>query len=166
MRRLIETHPNILVVHSFTKFYAVPGLRIGAIFGNPTLISTLSNYIPAWSVNTLAQAYIIGALNDVEYIKSSKQIIRDEQQYLYNALCELKGLQVFKPSANYILMNITDSQITVNEVQDELAKHNMVIRNCAHYDGLGPTWMRIAIKTHDVNEKLVQQLSTIFNTRK
>ncbi len=64
MRELINQYDNVIIVHSFTKFYAVPGLRIGAVFANPTLIQELRQYIPAWSVNTLAQAYIESALND------------------------------------------------------------------------------------------------------
>ena len=55
MRELINQYDNVIIVHSFTKFYAVPGLRIGAVFANPTLIQELRQYIPAWSVNTLAQ---------------------------------------------------------------------------------------------------------------
>ena len=52
MRSLINEFDNIIVVHSFTKFYAVPGLRIGAAFSNPQIIDQLNKFIPTWSVNT------------------------------------------------------------------------------------------------------------------
>ncbi len=79
MRSLVNEFDNIIVVHSFTKFYAVPGLRIGAAFANETLITQLQQYIPSWSVNTLAQAYTKAALNDVDYIKRTKQELNEER---------------------------------------------------------------------------------------
>ena len=101
MRSLINEFDNIIVVHSFTKFYAVPGLRIGAAFSNPQIIDQLNKFIPTWSVNTLAQAYIESALNDIEYVKRTKQVLCEEQHYMYNALDAIAGITVYPPSANF-----------------------------------------------------------------
>ena len=106
MRFLINEFDNIIVVHSFTKFYAVPGLRIGAVFSNPQIIDQLNTFIPTWSVNTLAQAYTEAALNDVEYVKRTKQVLREEQHYMYNALDAITGITVYPPSATFILFHI------------------------------------------------------------
>ena len=165
LRDLINDYDNVIIVQSLTKFYAVPGLRIGAAFANPTLIQSLHQFIPAWSVNTLAQAYIVAALNDSNYIKDTKNLLLNESKYMYNSLSNFKNLIVYKPSANYILTNIDDSQITVNDIQAELEKHNTLIRSCANYKGLGPLWMRIAIKDHEHNVSLIHLLSDIFENR-
>ena len=162
MRELINQYDNVIIVHSFTKFYAVPGLRIGAVFANPTLIQELRQYIPAWSVNTLAQAYTESALTDTKYINDSKMVLANEAKYMYESLSDIKDLVVYKPSANYILMEINDPDITVTDVQTRLEKHNLLIRSCANYKGLGPKWMRIAIKDHAHNVELIHLLSTIF----
>ena len=162
MRELINQYDNVIIVHSFTKFYAVPGLRIGAVFANPTLIQELRQYIPAWSVNTLAQAYTESALTDTKYINDSKMVLANEAKYMYESLSAIKDLVVYKPSANYILMEINNPDITVTDVQTRLEKHNLLIRSCANYKGLGPKWMRIAIKDHAHNVELIHLLSTIF----
>ena len=162
MRELINQYDNVIIVHSFTKFYAVPGLRIGAVFANPTLIQELRQYIPAWSVNTLAQAYIESALNDTKYINDSKMVLANEAKYMYESLSAIKDLVVYKPSANYILIEINNPDISVTDVQSRLEKHNLLIRSCANYKGLGPKWMRIAIKDHAHNVELIHLLSTIF----
>ena len=70
----------------------VPGLRIGAAFSNPQIIDQLNKFIPTWSVNTLAQAYTESALNDVEYVKRTKQVLCEEQHYMYNALDAIAGI--------------------------------------------------------------------------
>ena len=162
MRSLVNEFDNIIVVHSFTKFYAVPGLRIGAAFANETLITQLQQYIPSWSVNTLAQAYTKAALNDVDYIKRTKQELNEERAFMYNALDAIEGITVYPPSANFILFQVNQEGITANYINEELKKYNMIVRNCDSYVGLTNQWVRIAIKDHDTNIKLVDKLIDIL----
>ena len=162
MRSLVNEFDNIIVVHSFTKFYAVPGLRIGAAFTNKTLITQLQQYIPSWSVNTLAQAYTKAALNDVDYIKRTKQELNEERAFMYNALDAIEGITVYLPSANFILFQVNQEGITANYINEELKKYNMIVRNCDSYVGLTNHWVRIAIKDHDTNIKLVDKLTNIL----
>ena len=162
MRSLVNEFDNIIVVHSFTKFYAVPGLRIGAAFANETLITQLQQYIPSWSVNTIAQAYTKAALNDVDYIKRTKQELNDEKAFMYNALDAIEGITVYPPSANFMLFQVNQEGITANYINEELKKYNMIVRNCDSYVGLTNHWVRIAIKDHDTNIKLVDKLIDIL----
>lgn len=162
IRSLVNEFDNIIVVHSFTKFYAVPGLRIGAAFANETLITQLQQYIPSWSVNTLAQAYTKAALNDVDYIKRTKQELNEERAFMYNALDDIEGITVYPPSANFILFQVNQEGITANYINEELKKYNMIVRNCDSYVGLTNHWVRIAIKDHDTNIKLVDKLTNIL----
>ena len=162
MRSLVNEFDNIIVVHSFTKFYAVPGLRIGAAFTNKTLITQLQQYIPSWSVNTLAQAYTKAALNDVDYIKRTKQELNEEIAFMYNAVDAIEGITVYPPSANFILFQVNQEGITANYINEELKKYNMIVRNCDSYVGLTNHWVRIAIKDHETNIKLVDKLTNIL----
>ena len=162
MRSLVNEFDNIIVVHSFTKFYAVPGLRIGAVFSNPQIIDQLNTFIPTWSVNTLAQAYTQSALNDVEYVKRTKQVLHEEQHYIYNALDAIADITVYPPSANFILFHIEQDGVTADSINEALKKHNMIVRNCDSYMGLNSQWVRVAIKDHDNNVRLVDTLTDIL----
>ena len=162
MRSLVNEFDNIIVVHSFTKFYAVPGLRIGAVFSNPQIIDQLNTFIPTWSVNTLAQAYTEAALNDIEYVKSTKQVLCEEQHYMYNALDAIAGITVYPASANFILLHIEQEGVTADSINEALKKHNMIVRNCDSYMGLNSQWVRVAIKDHDNNVRLVDTLTDIL----
>ena len=162
MRSLVNEFDNIIVVHSFTKFYAVPGLRIGAAFSNPKIIDQLNKFIPTWSVNTLAQAYTESALNDVEYVKRTKQVLSEEQNYLYNALDAISGITVYQPSANFILFHIEQEGVTADSINEALKKHNMIVRNCESYMGLNNQWVRVAIKDHENNVRLIETLTDIL----
>lgn len=162
MRSLVNEFDNIIVVHSFTKFYAVPGLRIGAAFSNSQIIDQLNTFIPTWSVNTLAQAYTESTLNDVEYVNRTKQILREEQHYMYNALDAITGITVYPPSANFILFHIEQEGVTADSINEALKKHKMIVRNCDSYMGLNSQWVRVAIKDHDNNVRLVGTLTDIL----
>ena len=162
MRSLVNEFDNIIVVHSFTKFYAIPGLRIGAAFSNPHIINQLNTFIPTWSINTLAQAYTQSALNDVEYVKWTKQVLHEEQHYMYNALDAIAGITVYPPSANFILFHIEQEGVTADSINEALKKHNMIVRNCDSYMGLNSHWVRVAIKDHDNNVRLVDTLTDIL----
>ena len=162
MRSLVNEFDNIIVVHSFTKFYAVPGLRIGAAFSNPKIIDQLNKFIPTWSVNTLAQAYTESALNDVEYVKRTKQVLSEEQNYMYNALDAISGITVYQPSANFILFHIEQEGVTADSINEALKKYNMIVRNCESYRGLNNQWIRVAIKDHDNNVRLIEKLTDIL----
>ena len=162
MRSLVNEFDNIIVVHSFTKFYAVPGLRIGAAFSNPLIIEQLNSFIPTWSVNTLAQSYTEAALNDVEYVKRTKQVLHEEQLFMYNSLDTINGITVYPPSANFILFHIEQEGITAESINEALKKYNMIVRNCDSYMGLNNQWIRVAIKDHDTNVKLVEKLTDIL----
>ena len=162
MRSLVNEFDNIIVVHSFTKFYAVPGLRIGAAFSNPLIIEQLNSFIPTWSVNTLAQSYTEAALNDVEYVKRTKQVLHEEQLFMYNSLDTIDGITVYPPSANFMLFHIEQEGITAESINEALKKYNMIVRNCDSYMGLNNQWVRVAIKDHDTNVKLVEKLTDIL----
>ena len=162
MRSLVNEFDNIIVVHSFTKFYAVPGLRIGAAFSNPLIIEQLNSFIPTWSVNTLAQSYTEAALNDVEYVKRTKQVLHEEQLFMYNSLDTINGITVYPPSANFILFHIEQEGITAESINEALKKYNMIVRNYDSYMGLNNQWVRVAIKDHDTNVKLVEKLTDIL----
>lgn len=162
MRSLVNEFDNIIVVHSFTKFYAVPGLRIGAAFSNPLIIEQLNSFIPTWSVNTLAQSYTEAALNDVEYVKRTKQVLHEEQLFMHNSLDTIDGITVYPPSANFMLFHIEQEGITAESINEALKKDNMIVRNCDSYMGLNNQWVRVAIKDHDTNVKLVEKLTDIL----
>lgn len=164
MRQLINEFDNIIVVHSFTKFYAVPGLRIGAVFANSNIIKQLQAFIPAWSVNTLAQAYLEAALNDSDYVKRTKSDLQDEQKFMYQSLSAIEGITVYPPSANFMLLHIERDGITADSINEVLKKYNMIVRNCDNYEGLGNQWIRLAIKDHESNVAVSGIMEEIFKT--
>lgn len=165
-RSLLDDYPQLIILHSFTKFYAVPGLRIGALYAAPEIVRQLARFIPTWSVNRLAQAYMQGALADTAYSTSSRDFIAHERQRIYEAYCELPDVKPYLPAANFMLIHWLGSA-PVMELQQFLAEHHILIRSCANYDSLGADWFRIAIKASEQNDQLLALIRKfIYNHKK
>ena len=161
MRNYVKDYDNVIVVHSLTKFYAVPGLRIGAMMANPMIINFIKSHIPSWTVNHLAQIYSEKALQDTDYIQETRAVLKQEKEWLYKELMQMDSLQCIEPSVNYILCHL-DDQYSLEDMIQHLYHQSILIRDCSHYTGLGPNWFRMAVKTREQNEQLLQALRAYF----
>ena len=161
MRNYVKDYDNVIVVHSLTKFYAVPGLRIGAMMANPMIINFIKSHIPSWTVNHLAQIYSEKALQDTDYIQETRAVLKQEKEWLYKKIVQMDVLQCIEPSVNYILCHL-DDQYSLEDMIQNLYHQSILLRDCSHYTGLGPNWFRIAVKTREQNQQLLQALRAYF----
>ncbi|NLW80804.1 MAG: cobyric acid synthase [Desulfovibrionales bacterium] len=151
--------PNLFVLHSLTKFYAVPGLRLGLGYGSAGICAALSALLPDWSVNALAQAVGEKALEDEEYARRTVAAVAELRDRLHDDLAGL-GLTVFPGQANYLLCQCRSMDAFA--LQERLLSSRILIRNCANYTGLDARYFRVAVRSAGENERLVAALSGIL----
>ncbi len=163
LRHLIKDHSNIIIIHSLTKFYAVPGLRLAVAFTSNRFKDELAKHIPTWSVNTLAQAYGVAALQDEDYIVNTQQLISEEKKYVLQRLQSISEVTVYAPTVNYVLVHIDSSKHSVHQLSQYLMDHSIFIRNCEAYTGLGQNWFRLAIKSRDINRLVLDKIDAYFS---
>jgi len=150
-----------IVLRSMTKFYGIPGLRLGYAMAAPELIGRLSGIGGPWSVNTLAQVAGVTALGDSEYRSQSLDYIEQERKRLGSSLAELLRLTVYPSSANFVLVEISDG-ITSTELQHCLMQKRILIRDCSSFVGLSNRFFRVAVRTTEENTRLLECLREIF----
>ncbi|HID69815.1 MAG TPA: cobyric acid synthase [Desulfobacterales bacterium] len=160
------TLPNIITLHSLTKFYGIPGLRLGfGIFPDP-IAADLRKIMPPWTVNSLAQKVGERALLDLDYQKQSREYFLKCKKDFLTALADFPDLNVFPSDANYLLVKLS-GQCSVQMLQEKLAESNILIRDCSNYSGLeNKVFFRIAIRNQSDNTKFIQTLSTILPSKK
>lgn len=159
---LVEKYHNLLVLHSLTKFYAIPGLRLGFAATDHEVLDPLYAAKDIWNVNSLAQAAGLAALDDKKYQRRSRTYTRTEINYLYEELCEFKQLKVYEPTVNFILVNIAETKLTATNLREKLLNYNIIIRNCANYPGLDENYVRFAVRTREENDALIDALAEIL----
>jgi threonine-phosphate decarboxylase len=161
-RQLLTQYDNLIILHSLTKFYAIPGLRLGFSLGSPKITTILHDGKDPWNVNTLAQNAGVIALLDTAYQKLSRDFITDRKVELYNKLLTVKGLKPYFPSVNFILINIKQTTMTAGQLRKLLETHNILIRDCSNYPGLSSEYIRVAVKRPEQNITLIDTLRKIL----
>ena len=141
-----------LVLRSMTKFYAIPGLRLGYAIGRQDVIARLAALREPWSVNTLAQVAGVAALADADYARYTREYVAAERQWFSATLSELPGIRVYPSSANYLLLE--SAGMSASEIGRRLLAERMLIRECCSFPGLNDRFFRVAVRARAENEKL------------
>ncbi len=141
----IQTYPKLYILKSLTKFYASAGVRVGIIISNRENITTLTNKEPIWQISTYDQSYIIEALKDKKFIKSSLKKIKKDKKALFKVLKESNFIEYIYPSyANFFLVKLKN--IDAFRVQERCKKEAILIRNCENFDFLDTFHVRFAVR--------------------
>lgn len=161
-RKYLADYERLVIIHSLTKFYALPGLRLGFALTTASLTERLHAGKDPWNVNNLAQAAGIAALADTDYQQQTRAIVAQNRLTLYQQLQKLPGIKAFEPSVNFILLDISQTRITASELCRRLQTMGILLRNCSNYPGLDESYVRVAVKQDTQNQQLLQALSTVI----
>jgi threonine-phosphate decarboxylase len=151
--KFITKYNNLFVLRSFTKSFALAGLRIGYGLGSQQMISILNKIKIPWNVSGLAQQAASTALLHPFYLERAKKIIKKESNYLINNISKLKSFQCNATTTNFILIK---TKMKSNTLQKKLLEKKILIRDCSTFRGLNGNYIRIAIKTRKENRKLIK----------
>lgn len=156
MKPFLKDHPELFILKAFTKSYGMAGLRLGyCLCSDEELLAKMGNSVQPWNISTPAQVAGVAALKEQDFLKAARKLIRRERQWLCERITSL-GIAVYPSKVNYLLLY---SERPLGEL---LMKHGIQIRDCSNYHGLDVGWYRIAVKTHEENEKLVDALESIM----
>lgn len=145
-----ESGPALTVVRSFTKFFAIPGLRLGCIVTpEPRRFASLQ---PSWPVNAAAAAAGVASASDAEFAARSVRRVEGLRRELSEALSALAGLTVYDSAANFLLLRGPEG------VVERLARRGVLVRGCEPFEGLGPEHFRVAVREREDNQRLVRAL--------
>lgn len=165
---LTARNPNIIVLRSMTKFYAIPGLRLGFAVAHPATAAKIRSVLPPWSVNCLALKLGAKMVLDHQYASLSRTLMANLRSDLKRRLQEIKGLKVFDGQANFLLVKLVLPGCRMNAVQlaSKLLPHGIAIRVCANFEGLDELYFRLAVRTEEENGRLVAALEAILGAQK
>lgn len=159
---LAPKNNNLLILRSLTKFFGLPGLRLGYGVGTKGLIKILENFRQPWSVNIFAQAIGAKLIQDEEFKRTSKEVLLKEKEFLYQGLCKIEEIVPYCSYANFILVKILTS-LSSERLQRRLLKKGILIRDCSNFRGLNNKFIRIAVRSRRENSKLINELRFIFS---
>lgn len=153
---------NILVLISLTKTFAIPGLRLGCAVADSDMVAKIKRIQPPWSVSRIAQAVGKAACDDVAYVRRSRAFVAEQRARLTEGLATLPGLTVFPGEANYLLARIDRNDLNAPSLAERLLSRGIAIRMCSNFEGLDDRYFRVAVRTAEENDKLLESLRITF----
>jgi threonine-phosphate decarboxylase len=160
----IGKYPNLFVLRSFTKIYGLTGLRVGYGIANPDIINVLSSAKIPWNINCIAQAAAVAALKDEQHLQVTLEIIKKEKAWLMVEFGKFSGFKFTEPDANFFFIDVRKSGFTAAELKSKMLKQGILIRDCTSFKGLDEFYIRVAVKTHQENERMLSAFRRIVKT--
>jgi L-threonine-O-3-phosphate decarboxylase len=158
---LVEKYPNLVILRSLTKFYSLPGLRIGYGISHPDRLKSWQERRDPWSVSTLAVAAAIAIIQDTAFQQQTWTWLPRAREQIFTSLAQLPGLQPQASAANFLLVRSTSS---VKQLQQRLLQqHRILIRDCLSFPELGDSYFRVAVRSQKENEQLVNAIAQSIN---
>lgn len=163
LQQAAETE-GLFVIRSMTKFFAIPGIRLGFIVAHPYWIQQMQRLQVHWSVNHLAQKIGTAVMDEVDYIEKTKHWLLEERIWMTKQL-ERLGITVFQSDVNFLLFSIPAAlSIPISSLQNRLGKRGILIRDASHFKGLDNSYGRIAIRLRQENEQLIAEMREILKS--
>ena len=162
-----ENKKNLFVTRAFTKFFAIPGLRLGyGIYFDKNLEKKIAEKKEPWSVNNIAEMAGITVLDDTGYIEKTLNWITEEKKYIYEKLSEISGIKPYKTEVNFICVKIKDELISkglnVKKLREKMMEEGILIRDASNFKFLDERFFRLAIKDRKSNDRVIETLREIL----
>ena len=158
VKPFIEKYEHLIILKSFTKLYAIPGVRLGYILaGSEEVIERVNRVGQAWSVSHIAQCAGVAALADNIYKEKVIDTVAEELAYMKKEFYNLPVV-LYDGAANYLFFRTPE----ITDLDKQLEGHGIMIRNCSNYVNLGRDYWRVAVKAHEENKKLIKALRMIL----
>jgi threonine-phosphate decarboxylase len=156
--RYLKEFNNLFILRSLTKSFGLAGLRIGYGLGNKKIIDVLQRTKIPWNVNGLAQIAASEALSNISHLRKTRKLIKKELKFLKDYISKINGFTCYDSSTNFILIK---SGMNSKKIQEKLIEKKILIRDCSNFRGLNNKFIRVAVRTHKENVKLVRALEEI-----
>ena len=151
---------GVLVLRSLTKTYGLAGVRAGYVVGDPALIERLAAQQPPWSVSTPAAAAMVAVTGDLgrAHRLDLARTVPGQRDDLVRRLTDI-GLPPIDSGAPFVLLDT--SSISPQSIRPALESQGIAVRRGETFPGLGPTWIRLAVRDCRIHTRLAEALDAI-----
>ncbi|HUL39601.1 MAG TPA: histidinol-phosphate transaminase [Methanomassiliicoccales archaeon] len=157
----VERYPNLFVIRSFTKSYAVPGLRVGYGLGSRELISSLDKGRQTWNLGSLEQAVSLRLLQDRARVEEAAKVLAKERDRLHSHLTSL-GARTHRPDAFYFFLDVSPTGLSGKQFRDRMIEHGVMVRDCSSFGRPYEGYVRFCVKTPEKDDLLLEALDRVW----
>ncbi len=151
---------RIIIIRAFTKFYGIPGLRLGySIVCDKILKKNMEERKEPWTINTFASNFGEIFLKNVKYEEKTLKSLFKEKKRFYKKISKMKNIEYFKTETNFILVKLKN--INGKILYEKMLDEGILIRRCDNFKFLNDSYVRFAIKDKKKNKIMLKILKKI-----
>ena len=159
---LAEKFDNIFIIRGTSKFFSIPGARLGyGICSSKNILEKINREKDPWSVNSFANLIGINIFKDLEFIENTQNLIFNERENFFKELSNINNLKFYKSKSNFILCKILNEKNS-DYVFEKLIKEKILIRNAKNFEFLNDKFFRFCILKKEDNMLLLNNLKNIL----
>ncbi|MCD1295700.1 threonine-phosphate decarboxylase [Methanocella sp. CWC-04] len=160
--KYVEKYDNLFVMRSLTKCFAIPGFRLGFGITNAETAGILNVARVTWNLSSIASEVGIYYMeNSHAYLDVSRSYITRERDWLMKNISAIEGLNAYPSTVNYFLVDVSGTGMNCPEFASRILKEKIIVRECNSFRMLGESFIRLAVRTREENDRLVQALKNV-----
>ena len=150
---LLKSHPNVLVMRTFSKAFGLAGVRLGLLMGRPEMVQEIEKSRLPFLVGRMGEAIGLEILARPDLVAGRVAELKREREALEAWLADLPGVEVLPGAANFFLVR---TPLAHNTLREGMAERGVLIRDVTGYPALAPTddrpgWLRVSVGSPDEN---------------
>lgn len=161
---LVATHPNLLVVRTFSKAMGLAGLRVGYALCAEPVARLLQRVKLPWNVSTLALAAALAVLDDAEELARQRDTVRKERATLVREFGQMPGVSAFASEGNFVLLDIHETGLSADAIVQAMLHHGVFIRSLASHH-LRRGYVRVSVGSPEENRRCIEAMRRTLERR-
>ncbi len=149
----VPSHDNLFIIKSFTKSFAMPGMRVGYRLGSKELIGYLETARLSWNLGTIEQVVATTLMNEeYSHVKKAVKILETERTRMYDELSRMVDFKVLMPDSYFFFTGIGELGISSKEFRERMLHHGVLVRDCSSFGAPCQGFTRFCVKTAERND--------------
>jgi histidinol-phosphate/aromatic aminotransferase/cobyric acid decarboxylase-like protein len=157
---LLERHPNLVVLRTFSKAMALAGLRVGYLLAAPELVREVNKARLPYNVNFFSQLAALAALEERETLAASVTRLVGERERLLARLADVPGVRAHASDANFFLLELLAAD--PRAVFEAMARRGVLVRDVTAYPLL-ERCLRVSVGSPEENDAFLHALGTALS---
>ncbi|NLI73529.1 MAG: histidinol-phosphate aminotransferase family protein [Euryarchaeota archaeon] len=155
----VENYENLFIIRSFTKSFAMPGIRVGYGFGSKEMINYLEAGRLTWNLGIIEQRVAIRLIEEEQdHVAAAVNMLDEEKLRMHSKVERLMG-EVPMPDSYFFFAPLNHLGISSSEFRSAMLRHGVLVRDCSSFGNICSQYTRFCIKTPDKNDEFLDALS-------
>jgi len=160
----VEGHDNLFIIRSFTKSFAMPGIRAGYGFGSPGLIRFMDAARLSWNLGTLEQRVATRLMSEEQgHVRRAVNMLVDEKERMRGEIARITSSKVELTDSYFFFHHLDGLDLSSGQFREAMLRHNVLVRDCSSFGPPCHSYSRFCVKTREKDDEFLDALQLVVD---